>query len=1229
MDINNNQQTNTFTGGMNTDTSDALLKPQEYRKAVNLRPVTNTDSNDGELHLIDGVEHSFIYAYFSEIYATTSIREIGIVVGKKQGDTGWGIYKFQNNPSQTITCIFGPCTEELGSQLSLVTRWESDTNVKLYIADGEHKLMSINIMHTDYTGTTPPSSIEYIADTDNNVPQILVGTSSQSGNIKGVVVQYAYVLYKQYGSQSNISPLTRPISLYNGDRGFKQNEYTDKSISLTLEYSSNFFNKIRIYRIAYVQNGQEPEINIIVDQNYSGRIDYLDTGYNISEVSYSEFIGQFGIDVKPVLIESKENTLFAANVEYDQKEVDDLFQNVSVTYTPYCDSENRDYHVSPQGVYTDMYNGYGPSLMPGETYRYGIIFYDMDGRRTSVMHIEDVNIPTYFDTLQMCSETVGDQVKGYYISKIGITAQVDFPNEDVRNKCSGYEIVRCERTIKDSKIITQGIVGCTNYETSSSAITDSTYPYNERFASPFMSLWKTYFTYGQNGKFYKSAGDLLMFASPEYIYLEDEYKNIIKKYSNKLQLDLKYTYFINFETKSSYSGGDVLQYQYIGEYEDENTKRIPLWNTSNSAQMRITGQNTSSYTESSSIKDDDFYIRNSYIYPTSYTNTSSFGVDSTRNIKYIEYVSSPEYNKFDNGSSIIIDDDSTIIGNLKYVNWSTNNLYKDGEFNDTNYSTSDYKLFVASGKKCILIYLQDKIEPRNTSTYAQESGSGASNIPVPITISNIINNSVTPYGGSSDEAKNNSIFYSFGNYYIPSQLSLQNTRRVYDGDEYLGLFIYNSCHTYNSAVYKSSTQSIVYAVPVYSRVDLKGTYGDLYPYISNSKKYYLQDAPVSFNGYNQEHSAYLYNPAYNQTPIADKLVAIDWTTQPSEKYDTRVIYSNEKTNNEQIDSWLMFKSANYMDVDTRYGEITNLRLFKNTLVFWQEYATGMLSVNERTMIQDANATNIILGNGDVLQRYDYLTTTYGSAKNKRCETQSDTTLYWWDYIKGEILGYSGGQSVQPLSKVKNISNYVRSNDKQLEPAVTYDQDNKEVLFNVVKDGTVDRCLVYNEVVQSFTSLYDLPFKYSIDISDKKYYIQNNKIFLQTKNAQNAVSTNNTNLTPCLKYIVNNNPQYNKVYDIQTIGGTLYDGDNLTNISMQYTTPLKQIGKCDGTVITNREYDFRLNVPRAGKLVSDIWTVNEYGDRLRGKTMQCELWSSSNSTDFSLQYITTKYRMSWS
>jgi hypothetical protein len=35
-------------------------------------------------------------------------------------------------------------------------------------------------------------------------------------------------------------------------------------------------------------------------------------------------------------------------------------------------------------------------------------------------------------------------------------------------------------------------------------------------------------------------------------------------------------------------------------------------------------------------------------------------------------------------------------------------------------------------------------------------------------------------------------------------------------------------------------------------------------------------------------------------------------------------------------------------------------------MFWQKNAVGILAVNERTMLQDVNNTNIILGNGDVL-----------------------------------------------------------------------------------------------------------------------------------------------------------------------------------------------------------------------------------------------------------------------
>ena len=59
MDINNNQQINTFTKGMDTDTSDMYIGEGSYRYAENLRVVTDEDSNSGELHVIEGTNKVF------------------------------------------------------------------------------------------------------------------------------------------------------------------------------------------------------------------------------------------------------------------------------------------------------------------------------------------------------------------------------------------------------------------------------------------------------------------------------------------------------------------------------------------------------------------------------------------------------------------------------------------------------------------------------------------------------------------------------------------------------------------------------------------------------------------------------------------------------------------------------------------------------------------------------------------------------------------------------------------------------------------------------------------------------------------------------------------------------------------------------------------------------------------------------------------------------------------
>ena len=118
------------------------------------------------------------------------------------------------------------------------------------------------------------------------------------------------------------------------------------------------------------------------------------------------------------------------------------------------------------------------------------------------------------------------------------------------------------------------------------------------------------------------------------------------------------------------------------------------------------------------------------------------------------------------------------------------------------------------------------------------------------------------------------------------------------------------------------------------------------------------------------------------------------------------------------------------------------------------------------------------------------------------------------------------------------------------------------------------------------------------------------------------------------------PSYNKVFDIQTFGGRFYGGSGYIKVnegtnddpdykyyglSFDYKTPLKQHSFTDyKDVITDREYDFRLTIPR--NMPRD--QKQDWGDRMRGKTMQCEIKSNSNNLDFALQYVTTKFRMSW-
>ena len=788
-----------------------------------------------------------------------------------------------------------------------------------------------------------------------------------------------------------------------------------------------------------------------------------------------------------------------------------------------------------------------------------------------------------------------------------------------------------------------------------------------------------------------SVQDVVQFAAPEYAYQPDDIKDILSTYKSSIKLEHVISYntpgkfakhvstgvsnittgynntdYVYASSDQAYKDGqDNLAYRFrLATYRINDTNNAV--NVSNPTHTYETYLKTDFDTVGQAGGESIFigvnripegsnkylkYIRNerlgtflafNYIKPSG-INANAPVVSYAEAIQNIAYPDVPEWNKFANGDNIRFADDVTAIGTYSYINWSAplmldaqadsslTRMYKEvGTYElsiggDEKMQQARYLYPVGTGGKCILFKLGEggNLTFNNNRFYYQNYDNNETlNRFAPIHIANLVK-PVTPYGGYTKYAIENSTYIPTGCYESigdPTQWTAR-VSSVRAGDAYVGIFKYNAAHLWDDAQYKNVTRmATVYAVPIESDIDLTAQYGHTFSG-SDNKAYYIQDKPASFDGYSQEKEAYMYNTAYGQTPNVMTYSTAVYNEVSNFNWDTRIHNSELKTNGETIDSWLTFKAMNFLDVDSRFGEITYMKLFKDRLLYWQDKAFGIVSSNERTALTDTNNNQIILGNGGILQRFDYLSTVYGMKPDQFATTQSNHNLYFWDGHEKEILAY--GESLVPLTTIKGIRNHINKHNEVSKPCMFYDNKNKEVVSSVVEGGSI----AYSEQTEAFTSIYTYTPLYHTDVFEDM--LSATEYSLHLHNVQQPLVTlfGNTNQAlPKLQYVVNTEATMPKVFDIQTFGGRFYGGDNnttpgITNLQFKYNTPLKQESSCTGSVVTNREYDFRLDIPRNNN--------DAYGGRMRGKTMQCEFKSTSNSSDFSLQYIITKYRMSWS
>ena len=351
----NNTFINTFTGGMNTDSAYDTIKNNQYIYAINLRPYGTSkinSSNDiaaygkyGVMTPVKALTEEIIdeAQAISKLSGDETQRIIKVITA---GDTNISIRLYNNYLYlykvvasdklskyvwQFLCKIKVRKTVDDLRNVSAVLQYETDDVVNLYIADGEHKIMIINVKDIKYIKSLRDENgeinIDLISQNRYFPKNAATYKAVVSGQLKTSQVQYTYRFYKKYGVTSKLAPLSRKYQVINPSRDTEVGcaEDTITSIGLQLEIVANEkidqFDRLQVYRIQYLKPNQNAEIDLIYDgeftKNKNGAIiSVIDNGRkSLQTVSVEEFAQIHGQDIIPKLLEQNQGYLFAGNIK--------------------------------------------------------------------------------------------------------------------------------------------------------------------------------------------------------------------------------------------------------------------------------------------------------------------------------------------------------------------------------------------------------------------------------------------------------------------------------------------------------------------------------------------------------------------------------------------------------------------------------------------------------------------------------------------------------------------------------------------------------------------------------------------------------------------------------------------------------------------------------------------------------------------------------------------------
>ena len=358
MDTNTEPQINSFAGGLNSDDDLSVVATNQYIDARNVkissyRGGEGRDNRHGSLMPVQGVKLAGSFAGESnKVVATGSIRDYGVVVCIDENENRLKIYSFKNAIGVTVhdqdfndiqkrsLVVNAPLLpldkgQKYPDVFDIQLNYESENNIKLYLADSIHPIMVFNISN-DFLYDDLNKCLSY----PEAVCKPPIFEEYVPGKIEFGVVSYCYQLYNRYGIHTGASIQCQqiPIGNYDFDSkyvkcGGKQGAISNCGVKISIQIPSNYWHLdyIKVFRVQYTQNGQMPIVSVIydakVDFNEQDSTDIVinDVGNDpIEHISVEELNSLQGVRIIPNSLASKDGFLFAANTKTIQTTIKDF-----------------------------------------------------------------------------------------------------------------------------------------------------------------------------------------------------------------------------------------------------------------------------------------------------------------------------------------------------------------------------------------------------------------------------------------------------------------------------------------------------------------------------------------------------------------------------------------------------------------------------------------------------------------------------------------------------------------------------------------------------------------------------------------------------------------------------------------------------------------------------------------------------------------------------------------